>query len=140
MKDMLPNGIRQGKKAGAVIFDLFIQEDKSFLVEIRFLKTQFQFKLYFLCLFGFYADFLKGGIQFLNIFRIVCTVIIKLLADSQLILNVGIIFPLILRLRLFNLERAVSRSASDKLCFRYGGISRFAFFRVAGIVKPDNIK
>src|SRR3972149_10524757 len=116
MKDMFFNGIWQSRKAGAVILNLFIEKNKPILIEIRLFKIHFQFKLNFLCLFGLYANFLKCGIQLLNIFRIVCAVIIKLLANAEFVLNIGVIFPLEFWLCLSNLERTIPCPAPYKLC------------------------
>src|SRR3989338_3857108 len=115
MKDMFFNGIWQSRKVGAVILNLFIQKNKPFLIKIRLFKIHFQFKLNFPRLFSLYAYFLKGGIQLLNIFRIVCAVIIKLLANAEFVLNIGVIFPLKFWLCLSNLERAIPCPTPNKL-------------------------
>src|SRR3989338_2729495 len=140
MKNMLFYGIWQSKKTGAVIFNLFIEENKSVHIKIRLFKIHFQFKLNFLRLFSLYAYFLKGGIQLLNIFRIVCAVIIKLLANAEFVLNIGVIFPLEFWLCLFNLKRTISRTAPNKLCLLYGCVPRLPCFCIPCIVKPYNIK
>src|SRR3989337_3382018 len=114
MKNMLFNGIWQSKKTGAVIFNLFIEENKPVLIKIRLFKIHFQFKLNFLRLFSLYAYFLKGGIQLLNIFRIICAMIIKLLANAEFVLNIGVIFPLKFWMCLSNLERTIPCPAPYK--------------------------
>src|SRR3989338_442331 len=116
MKDMFFNGIWQSRKVGAVILNLFIEKNKPILIKIRLFKIHFQFKLNLLCLFSLYAYFLKCGIQLLNIFGVVCAVIIKLFANAEFVLNIGVIFPLEFWLCLFNLKRTISRTAPNKLC------------------------
>src|SRR3989304_2732186 len=136
MKDMFFNGIWQSRKVGAVILNLFIEKNKPILIEIRLFKIHFQFKLNFPRLFSLYAYFLKCGIQLLNIFRIVCAVIIKLLAYTESVLNIGVIFPLEFWLCMINLKRTIPCPAPYKVGLEPARGTRFVCSSIPCIVKP----